>query len=706
MKHDTAGNLQKRAIAAVCAAAVVFCSTANTFAFQSFADTQSTQETKASGQDSISAGGTITSGTLTDSLGLESTSIRLTVESVLVESGDDVTAGTALYQITADSLAKAEKTLRTELQAAESALLQQKMSYRVDQNQAYALYQSELLLGDTAKQDYETGLDSLADALDKAYDDYQEALDTVNNTPTEIKQKQTEVNSLETQSETLKADQTAKQEEADAARSAYTSAASSYNSLIAEYNAAAGVVRYLGKTLGKDISDVTLAQTITGAVSEQNTSTETKSEAPDTVETTEKTDFSEADFSGSDFPGGDFSGMPDSSMKPDTAQSEPVQETQGSKPEMQSAESFSTDSKPDSMQAEGFTADSMPAAAESGMPSQSTATGEMPSPNGSGMQAQSGNSVNDTLNHLYETAYESYESQKQKLSEAKQTYEDAQQTYQTLAEELNTLNTEVKENQSSITALNKEISTLNTTLTKAKSNLSKLRSEYNSLKNSYATDQIELKHTYETDTASYQNAEYHYKITLATIEDELNAAQEARDTAAENLRIFEADLADGCIRAKRDGMIYSLNCQEGRSANLNSPVVSYVNESAFAVTVEVDQNDVTQITIGDTAILYSSETGMANGKVTAIAAGTANSLADVRFNVTITADETAQLYSGESVNVYFNAGSLGMSDFTDFRGKSGSEDSGSRGKRPDFSGGMPEDFDPANMPDFGSRKDD
>ncbi len=45
---------------------------------------------------------------------------------------------------------------------------------------------------------------------------------------------------------------------------------------------------------------------------------------------------------------------------------------------------------------------------------------------------------------------------------------------------------------------------------------------------------------------------------------------------------------------------------------------------------------------------------MTNGKITAIAEGTSTSLADVRFNVTVEADENAALYSGQSVNVYFN----------------------------------------------------
>ena len=123
----------------------------------------------------------------------------------------------------------------------------------------------------------------------------------------------------------------------------------------------------------------------------------------------------------------------------------------------------------------------------------------------------------------------------------------------------------------------------------------------------------------------------------------------------------------------------------------------------MTVTVELDQYDVTEIAIGDSVIIYSSETGMTNGKITAIAAGESTSLADVRFNVTVTADANSGLYYGQSVNVYFNAGDLNSGDFKDFSGGDTDGEAPERGSgRPDFNGEMPEGFDPNNIPDFGN----
>lgn len=299
------------------------------------------------------------------------------------------------------------------------------------------------------------------------------------------------------------------------------------------------------------------------------------------------------------------------------------------------------------------------------------------------------------LNALYETALSEYNEQQEILSAAEEALNTAEAEYRACSDELTAVTDELKEAQSRISSLNKEISTLNTDLSKAKSNISKLRSEYNSLSASYSTDQLELKNKLDTDMASYENAEYHYQITCSTLDKELEEKQDAYDTAEENLRIFKDDLADGNICAKQDGTIYSLSCQEGRSVNTNSPYVYYVDESHYSTKVEVDQNDVTKISIGDTAVIYSSETGIVNGKITAISEGTSTSLADVRFNVTVTADEGASLYVGQSVNVYFNYGDMQAGSFSDFTGGKSSD-----GERPDFGGSMLEGFDPSNMPDF------
>lgn len=179
----------------------------------------------------------------------------------------------------------------------------------------------------------------------------------------------------------------------------------------------------------------------------------------------------------------------------------------------------------------------------------------------------------DPLTSLYNSAREEYDSQKEQLKQAEADYRAAESDYKTLTQSLSECSSVLKEVQNSVTSLNKEISSLNSTLSKAKSNISKLLSEYNTLNASYSKDKLELKNKLDTDNASYENAEYHYQITLSTIEDELAEVQEKYDTAEENLRIFKEELAEGYICAKQDGIVYLLNCQEGRNVNVNMTFV-------------------------------------------------------------------------------------------------------------------------------------
>lgn len=277
MKQEINRSHRIKVIAAICAVIVLAGSTAGIHAFRTNSHAQAAPSNIAEVSASvpadngvISAGGTITSSQLTDSLGLQGTAVQLTVEKVLAEAGDTVTAGTPLYQVTSDSLAKAEKTLRSELQSAKSALLEQKMTYQTDKNKASLLYESELLLGNTAQTEYENDMTSLDSDLKKAYDSYQEALDTINNTPSEISAKQAELNDKQAAVNDLQEKKDSLQQELNEAKSAYTSATDSYNDMVSEYNAAAGAVRYLGNALGKDTSDIGLAKNVSASLKEQN----------------------------------------------------------------------------------------------------------------------------------------------------------------------------------------------------------------------------------------------------------------------------------------------------------------------------------------------------------------------------------------------------------------------------------------------------
>ena len=656
MKQKNEISRRKRIIAAICAAVVMAGGSAGIYAFSANDDKKpeddesNVEEAKKADDGIISAGGTIESSQLSDELGLNDMAVKLTVEEVLVSEGDSVEEGTQLYKLTADSVTKAKKTLESEKQSANESLIKQKTTYESDKIKAETLYKSELLQGGSSAQDYANSLSELDSALQKASDSYQQALSTISGVPSQISTKQSELDSKQATADSLQSQKDSEDKQLTQAGKDYSSAAQSYNSVVTQYNSAASVVIYLGNALGKDTSGIKLAQSVTVDVQGASQGGSVPSQTPSQQ--------------GGTKPSGD---MPSFSASRDSADSITT----------------STDGAPGEMP-----------------------SGQQPSQKPTETQTVTPVTQSGDVQTLYEKAYKEYTTQQKALSQANGKLSTAKTKYESLSKTVSQTASKLSEAQSGVSTLKKEISELESTLSKAKSNLNKLRSEYTKLSNSYESDKLELKNKMDTDNAASENAKFNYDITLSTIESELEEKQTAYNTAAENLSIFEKSLSGGYICAKQAGTVYSLSYTQGKNADVSKAFVTYVDKSEMKTTVELDQYEVTEISIGDTVVIYSSETGVSNGKITAIAAGESTSLVDVKFNVTITADESANVYSGQSVNVYFNYTSTsGMTDF------SGGDDSqkGERsqsGERPDFSGQMPEGFDPSNMPSFDMRKGD
>ena len=281
MKHADQTTRRKRALAAVCALTLLIGSSAGVYAFGADPDTdahitdsslQTTHSKSKTAGSVISADGTITASQLSERFGFENTSAKLTVEKVLVETGDTVTSGTKLYRLTADSVAKAKLTLNSELEQALSKLSQQKAQYQSEKIKAYTLCQSDLMLAKTAQQQYDNSVSALDSKLKEAFDSYQQALTTVNSTPSEINSKNAELSAAEKSAEALSQKTRAAQQQTDAARKAYEAAAESYNAAVTDYNSAASVVLYLGNALGKDTSDITLQNSVTTATAQKASS--------------------------------------------------------------------------------------------------------------------------------------------------------------------------------------------------------------------------------------------------------------------------------------------------------------------------------------------------------------------------------------------------------------------------------------------------
>ena len=368
MNTETGKRRRMRIAAAVCAVMIITGGAAGINMLRTEASSQEVPEEKEAVKDTaekkddgiISAGGTVTSDYLTDDLGMKDTSVRLTVEEVIAEAGDSVTEGTQLYKLTSESLEKAEKTLRSELQSAENALLEKTTSHVIEKGKASSLYESEKLLGTTAQTDYDSGVSTLDSELQTALDAYNEALNTVNNNPYTIAADQTILAQDQSIADSLSEKKASIQSELDKAKENYSAAADSLNAVVSEYNSAASVVRYLGKALGTDVSDVVNAQTVSVRLQEQPSSDENK--MPD-----------EQQGQGGELPA-DFSGAAD--MSKGTL---PTEAPAGDKNDKSDKSKSATDSKPSAAQQSTQNTSSTASSASSSSSTTSSASSSSPS---------------------------------------------------------------------------------------------------------------------------------------------------------------------------------------------------------------------------------------------------------------------------------------------------------------------------------------
>lgn len=255
------------------------------------------------------------------------------------------------------------------------------------------------------------------------------------------------------------------------------------------------------------------------------------------------------------------------------------------------------------------------------------------------------------------------ESLKGQYSTAKSTYEACRTTYQDIKSEKDELEKEAAECQSvissagkSVTSLNQEITQLTQELEKANSQLSSLETAYTEALNNQVTEMVSVKEEYRSEMLSYEYAQNHYDRTVAQLDEELKAAEEAVTTAQENAELLAAQYQDGIVRAARDGKIQMIGYQEGDELSGQVPLVLYEDTSSKNVSISVSQADVTSVEVGDAAMVYIEETGQLEGTVTEVSAASASeSVTNVSYTVTVAIDSNGEgIENGTAATVYLN----------------------------------------------------
>lgn len=191
-----------------------------------------------------------------------------------------------------------------------------------------------------------------------------------------------------------------------------------------------------------------------------------------------------------------------------------------------------------------------------------------------------------------------------------------------------------------------------------KLSLSGLESDYASAKESYEKSLLEAKLTKQQTLSNAESAEKVYETNVEKAEKDYENLKDNYEDAKEALETFEEIAGTGYLIAIEEGTVLRANLRVGRTVTSDTTLYTVSNPTNMTVSASVSQDDIAKIAVGDTAIVYSEETGMFNATISSINPVTSSSSqSSVTYSVTLTmTGDFSNLATNETVTVYFGMG--------------------------------------------------
>lgn len=197
---------------------------------------------------------------------------------------------------------------------------------------------------------------------------------------------------------------------------------------------------------------------------------------------------------------------------------------------------------------------------------------------------------------------------------------------------------------------------------KAKADYESKKLELEAAQLSYEEDKMNAEATYQLTVAEGTIAKSTYETAIQKLEETLDTLSDAKEEADENLAEFESLIGDGYIKATNNGTVMMVMARAENYLQSGSMILAYSNPDTVTVTVSVDQSDVADITIGESANVTISEYGNFTGTVTEIVpTSSSTSRASVTYSVTVTLEgDVSQLTANLTATVIFGMPEMGQ----------------------------------------------
>lgn len=152
-----------------------------------------------------------------------------------------------------------------------------------------------------------------------------------------------------------------------------------------------------------------------------------------------------------------------------------------------------------------------------------------------------------------------------------------------------------------------------------------------------------------------EKAQAAYDTKIKRLEETLETLSDAEEEAAENYDLFMSVIGDGYIYTESSGTILMVRAMENTTLAKDDILMAYSDADKIQVTASVDQADIAQIAVGDTAAVvmegYDTYTGIVS-KINPVSAS--ESRASVSYTVVLDLEgDISQLSANITAAVYF-----------------------------------------------------
>ena len=179
--------------------------------------------------------------------------------------------------------------------------------------------------------------------------------------------------------------------------------------------------------------------------------------------------------------------------------------------------------------------------------------------------------------------------------------------------------------------------------------------QYEELQRKQKIFELEIQHTYDTAVIAGKLAELTYQQSLEEWEETLAEAKQDKADLETQKALLEA-MTDGVIYADQAGTVASVSCEAGDILSSGTPVISYYDTDTVSITLEVEQEDIADLSVGDTAEVTLAGAGQLEGTITekSIEPESGTSRTSVKYTATVSIDNTdGRLSDGMSATVTF-----------------------------------------------------